>query len=87
MSQKFQVNDKVQTNLAYAKGFGDGVYSPSALNWLKNLTIVKVLNFMGENETLEDFQQRTSKFSEPIGYICKSKSGKEYILNQCFLTK
>jgi hypothetical protein len=42
---------------------------------------------MGENETLEDFQQRTSKFSEPIGYICKSKSGKEYILNQCFLTK
>jgi hypothetical protein len=87
MPQKFQVNDKVQTNLAYTKGFDSGICPPSGLNWLKNLTVVKVLNFMGENETLEDFQQRTSKFSEPIGYICKSKSGKEYILNQCFLTK
>lgn len=87
MPKKFQINDKVQTNLAYTKGFGDGVYPPSGLNWLKNLTIVKVLNFFGENETLEDYQQRTSKFSDPVGYVCKSKSGKEYILNQSFLQK
>lgn len=87
MSSKFQINDVVQTNMAYTKGFGGGVYPPRGLTWLKNLTIVKVLNFVRENETLEDFQQRTSKFSDPVGYVCKSKWGKEYILNECFLEK
>jgi hypothetical protein len=35
MPQKFQVNDKVQTNLAYTKGFDGGICPPSGLNWLK----------------------------------------------------
>lgn len=75
---KFNIGDKVQTNIAYAKGFDDNVCSPQGMNWLKNLTIKNIIPIDIDRDT-------HSQYSGLFLYECISKGGSIYHLNECFL--
>jgi len=74
MENKFNVGDFVGTNIEYMHGFDDNHCPPRGLPRLKNLEVIKV-----------NPCEKASKYSENYFYTLKSKSNKEYLINQCFL--
>lgn len=69
----WKLGDVVQTNLSFVKGFSDAA-APPGLNWKKNLTIV------GYTEIEKEAEARTRDL-----YTVKSRSGKKFQINGCFL--
>jgi len=74
--QKFNIGDRVQTNLKYVNGFGENHGAPSGLNLLKNLEVTDVV--------FVECEHASNRHAENYLYTLKSKT-KEYHINQCFL--
>jgi len=75
---KFNIGDKVQTNIEYMHGFDDKVVPSQNMKRLKNLVIKEVIY-------IDICEENTSKYSKPYLYTCISDGGTEYNLNECFL--
>jgi len=84
--QKYNIGDRVGTNIHYMCGFDSHTTPPSDLRRLNSLKVIKVIE--GEPTPAYHYShgKKVKNWGESFIYECKGRT-KTYIINQCFLEK